>query len=43
MVDLIQQYEVPISRLLNDILVHDHIQWHPIGQILHQLVTIRTY
>ena len=27
--DLIKQYEVPLSRMLWDILEKDHIQWHP--------------
>ena len=27
--DLIQQYEVPLSRMLYDILDDDHLQWHP--------------
>ena len=27
--DLIKQYEVPISRMLHDILDDDHLQWHP--------------
>ena len=27
--DLIKQYEVPLSRMLHDILDDDHIQWHP--------------
>ena len=27
--DLIKQYEVPLSRVLRDILDDDHIQWHP--------------
>ena len=27
--DLIKQYEVPLSRMLNDIPKPDHIQWHP--------------
>ena len=26
---LIKQYEVPLSRLLHDILDDDHLQWHP--------------
>ena len=28
-VDLIKQYEVPLSRMLHDILDYDHLQWHP--------------
>ena len=28
--DLIKQYEVPISRMLHDILDDDHLQWHPL-------------
>ena len=27
--DLPKQYEVPLSRMLHDILDDDHIQWHP--------------
>ena len=27
--DLTNQYEVPVSRMLHDILDNDHIQWHP--------------
>ena len=27
--DLAGQYEVPLSRMLHDILDDDHIQWHP--------------
>ena len=27
--DLTKQYEVPVSRMLHDILDDDHIQWHP--------------
>ena len=27
--DLIKQYEVPLSRMLHDILDDDHQQWHP--------------
>ena len=27
--DLIKQYEVPLSRMLHDILDDDHLQWHP--------------
>ena len=27
--DLTKQYEVPLSRMLQDILEDDHIQWHP--------------
>ena len=27
--DLTKQYEVPLSRVLHDILDDDHIQWHP--------------
>ena len=27
--DLTKQYEVPLSRMLHDILHDDHIQWHP--------------
>ena len=28
--DLTKQYEVPLSRMLHDILEDDHIQWHPL-------------
>ena len=27
--DLTKQYDVPLSRMLHDILDDDHIQWHP--------------
>ena len=27
--DLMRQYEVPLSRMLHDILDDDHLQWHP--------------
>ena len=27
--DLTKQYEVPLSRMLHDILDDDHLQWHP--------------
>ena len=27
--DLTKQYEVPLSRMLHDILEDNHIQWHP--------------
>ena len=27
--DVTKQYEVPLSRMLHDILYDDHIQWHP--------------
>ena len=27
--DLTNQYEIPLSRMLHDILDDDHIQWHP--------------
>ena len=27
--DLIKQYEIPLSRMLHDILDDDHLQWHP--------------
>ena len=35
--DLTKQYEVPLSRMLHDILDDDHIQWHPplIGHYTH--------
>ena len=26
---LVHQYEVPLSRMLKDIIEHDHMQWHP--------------
>ena len=28
--DLIKQYEVPLSRMLHDILDNDHLQWQPL-------------
>ena len=28
--DLSKQYEVPLSRMLHDILDDDHLQWHPL-------------
>ena len=35
--DLIKQYEVPLSQMLNDILWPDHIQWqHPTDQTLYR-------
>ena len=35
--DLIKQYEVPLSRMLNDILWPDHIQWQsPTDQTLYR-------
>ena len=34
---LIKQYEVPLSRMLHDILDNDHLQWHP---PLHQFLTV---
>ena len=36
--DLINQYEVPLSRMLHDILDDDHIQWHA-PLIRHQCLT----
>ena len=27
--DLIKQYEIPLSRMLHDILEDDNLQWHP--------------
>ena len=27
--DLIKHYEVPLSKMLNEILGHGHLQWHP--------------
>ena len=27
--DLMKQYDVPLSRMLHDILEDDHIEWHP--------------
>ena len=39
--DLTKQYEVPLSRMLHDILDDDHIQWTPsIDRTLHQFLTI---
>ena len=34
--DLTKQYEVPLSRMLHDILDDDHIQWHPPVQCFHR-------
>ena len=28
--DIIKHYEVNLSQMLHEILVHDHIQWHPL-------------
>ena len=38
--DLTKQYEVPLSRILLDILDDDHIQWPSIDRTLHQFLTI---
>ena len=39
--DLTKQYEVPLSRMLHDILDDDHIQWHHnIDRTLHQFLAI---
>ena len=36
-----KQYKVPFSRILNDILLPDHLQWQPsIDQTWYQIVTI---
>ena len=39
--DLIKHYEVSLSQMLHDILVHDHIQWHP--QLIRHYTNLRTY
>ena len=39
--DLIQQHLVPLSRMLNDNLVHDHIQCHP-PSFVHYVNKLRT-
>ena len=42
--DLIKQFEVPLSRMLNDILWPDHIQWKPTtDKTLYQAVTLLLY
>ena len=39
--DLFKQYEVPLSRMLNDILWPGHIQWQPTtDKTLYQAVTL---
>ena len=41
MVDFIKQYEVALSRMLNDTLQPDHIQWQPFtDQTLYQSVSL---
>ena len=39
--DLIKHYEVSLSRMLHDILGHDHIQWHP--QLIRHYNYLRIY
>ena len=39
--DLIQQHLVPLSRMLNDNLVHNHIQCHP-PSFIHYFDNLRT-
>ena len=39
--DLIQQHLVLLSRLLNENLVHDHIQCHP-PSFIHYVNNLRT-
>ena len=39
--DLIQQHLVPLSRMLNDNLLHDHIKCHP-PSFLHYVNNLRT-
>ena len=33
-----EQYVIPLSRLLQDSMVHDHIQWHP-KLVGHNIIT----
>ena len=39
--DLIKQYEVPLSRMLHDILDDDHLQWHP--PLIRHYTNVRPY
>ena len=39
--DLIKLYEVPLSRMLHDILGHGHLQWHP--YLVRNYTNIWTY
>ena len=39
--DLIKHYEVPLSKMLHDILGHYHIQWHPL--LIRQYTNLWTY
>ena len=39
--DLINHYEVALSKMLHDILGHDHIQWHT--QLIRHYTNLRTY
>ena len=39
--DLIKHYEVSLSKMLHDILGHDHVQWHP--QLIRHYSNVRTY
>ena len=39
--DLIKYYEVSLSQMLNGILGHDHIQWHP--QSIRHYTNLWTY
>ena len=39
--DLIKHYEVSLSKMLHDILGHNHIQWHP--QLIRHNTYLRIY
>ena len=39
--DLIKHYEVPLSQMLHDILVHGRLQWHP--QLIRHYTNMWTY
>ena len=38
--DLIKQYEVPLSRMLHDILDDERLQWHPHWSCITPILTI---
>ena len=38
--DLNKQYEVPLSRILRDILDDDHLQWHPPHKIFYPITDL---
>ena len=39
--DLIKQYEVPLSRMLHDILIDGHLQWQPL--LIRHYIIFRPY